>query len=116
MNDSDVVTEILALANFLSSRLLRANWYGFGSFFKGIRPCSDIDVLVVCDNHWEAEQIRMESEQLCERWPLHLIILTRREESETRLISVVGATALDDETGLARCGAASARPCARDDP
>ena len=80
------VNEFLAMIirdPFLKSA---ADWYGFGSFFSGAQVFSDIDLLAVCDTLDPAGQIRRESTTFCSTWPIHLLIMTREECSETDFI------------------------------
>jgi hypothetical protein len=66
--------------------LSTADWYGFGSFFNGADVFSDIDLLAVCDTLDAAVQIRRASTVFCSLWPIHMLIMTRDEGSETDFI------------------------------
>jgi hypothetical protein len=81
------VTEILEM--ILHDPLLKStgDWYGFGSFFRGAEVFSDIDLLAICDTLASAAQIRRESTIFCSLWPVHLLIMTREECSETDFIA-----------------------------
>jgi len=63
-----------------------AHWYGFGSFFDGAEVFSDVDLLAVCDTLNAAVRIRRESVIFCSLWPIHLLVMTREECSETDFI------------------------------
>jgi hypothetical protein len=80
------VNEILEM--ILHEPLLRntADWYGFGSFFRSDEVFSDIDVLAICDTLDAAAHIRRESTIFCSLWPIHLLVMTRGECSETDFI------------------------------
>jgi predicted nucleotidyltransferase len=80
------VNEILEM--ILRDSLLKstADWYGFGSFFSGAEVFSDIDLLAICGTLDAAAQIRRESTIFCSLWPVHLLIMTREECSETHFI------------------------------
>ena len=71
----------------LREELPSINWYGFGSYFKGQLVFGDIDILVVCRSPQEATKIRTQTAKLCERWPLHLLIMTEDEALETNFIA-----------------------------
>lgn len=77
------VIEMILRAPLLKSA---ADWYGFGSFFRGAEVFSDIDLLAICDTLDDAVQIRRESTIFCSLWPIHLLIMTREECSETNFI------------------------------
>ena len=59
-----------------------AVWYLFGSAIHTFENARDIDVLVLCDSHEAVALIRHELGAACMRLPLHLILVTRNEESE----------------------------------
>lgn len=81
------VAKIVEEARALSAELPRVSWYGFGSCFHGEPPYADIDILVVCQTVTEAISIRAKSREICARWPVHLLIMTKDEEAETGFVA-----------------------------
>ena len=51
---------------------------------------ADIDVLVVCRDGAEATRVRAETAGLCERWPLHLLVMTKAEANATNFVAAQG--------------------------
>jgi hypothetical protein len=79
------VNEVLAMI-IRDPLLSTADWYGFGSFFNGAQVFSDIDLLAVSDTLDAGVQIRRESTTFCSLWPIHMLIMTREECSETEFL------------------------------
>ncbi len=86
VNDRDLLDDIVEEAGRISSYAPAARWYGFGSYFRGQASFHHIDVLVVCPSHDDAVVLRRESEAVCSRWPLDLLIMTDDEVAETAFI------------------------------
>jgi len=61
-------------------------WYGFGSFFTESDSFSDIDLLAVCATVEQVSSIRAEMATVCNDWPVHLLIMTESEATETNFI------------------------------
>ena len=59
-----------------------AVWYLFGSALHIFEQAGDIDILVLADSHEAVALIRHELRDACMRLPLHLILVTRNEETE----------------------------------
>lgn len=93
MKQDNVLNEIIAAAKIISHVVPHTRWYGFGSFFKSC-TFSDIDILIVCRSTLEAMSIREHTGSICNDWPLHLLVMTEEEESETGFIDSQGCTPL----------------------
>jgi hypothetical protein len=74
---------------------LSVGWFGFGSYFKGREAFSDIDLLAVCATAEHADMIRSQMRELCEQWPVHLVIMTEYEAAETNFIVSEGCIPLE---------------------
>ena len=94
MTRDQPLREILEEAKRFARRLPEAVWYGFGSYFKGQDSFGDIDVLVVCPTTTDAIFVRAETESICTRWPLHLVIMTEDEQAETGFVASEGCIVL----------------------
>jgi predicted nucleotidyltransferase len=87
MTRDEALQDILEEAKQLARRFPKAAWYGFGSYFKGQDSFGDIDVLVVCATTTDTIFVRAETESICARWPLHLMIMTEDEQAETGFVA-----------------------------
>ena len=69
-------------------RALVANsrWFLYGSITTTKRPVGDIDLLVVCKTAADCTTVRTELTSICARFPIHLLLMTRREEEEIKFI------------------------------
>jgi hypothetical protein len=85
VTNDDVVVDIVYEARRLAPLAHKATWYGFGSYFQG-KSFSDIDVLIVCLTTEDAIVMRAATVELCMRWPIHLMIMTEDEQSETDFV------------------------------
>lgn len=70
----------------ISAQLPTSRWFLFGSITTTKRPVGDIDLLVVCETAADCSTVRTELVSLCSRFPIHLLLMTRREERETKFI------------------------------
>lgn len=91
MNDIDVLRIEAAR---ISKVVPGTCWYLFGSILKSPNQASDIDVAVLCPSHKEVELVREEGRRLCERLPLHLMLLTLSEEQQLGFIESEGCQRL----------------------
>ena len=94
MRRDEALLDILHEAKHLSHDLPRATWYGFGSYFGGQESFCDIDILVVCPTNADASFVREKTEDICARWPLHLVIMTEDEQEETSFVASEGCRIL----------------------
>src|SRR5205085_10216248 len=94
MRDEEPIIDLLRDAQELGADLPRVAWYGFGSYFRGQQLFGDIDILVVCPTTADALLIRAKTEEICLRWPIHLVIMTEREQSETNFVILEGCVML----------------------
>src|SRR5580704_11113356 len=94
MRVDEALAEILQEAKQIARILPGTSWYGFGSYFKGQRSFGDIDLLVVCPSAADTIFIRARTAALCARWPLHLVIMTEAEQSETGFVASEGCVVL----------------------
>ena len=78
-----------------------SRWFLFGSITTTKRPVGDIDLLVVCETVADCTSVRKELTSLCERFPIHLMLMTRSEESEMKFIK--GARAVEMTCGEMGC-------------
>jgi predicted nucleotidyltransferase len=74
-----------------SSRVPTSRWYIFGSVRATKRPISDIDLLVVCETAAACTSVRVELAPICAQYPIHLLLMTTREEAEANFIQGQGA-------------------------
>lgn len=98
MKQEDILKKIVAEARIISLIVPHARWYGFGSFFKS-HIFSDIDILIVCYSSSEAISIRKLTKNICSDWPLHLLVMTEKEEVETEFIDSQGCSPLWQSQG-----------------
>jgi hypothetical protein len=94
MRTDKALSEILLEIDRIASVLPGATWYGFGSYFNEQGPFGDIDILVTCPTTADAILIREQAEDLCDQWPLHLVIMTEDEQRETGFVSSQGCVRL----------------------
>lgn len=62
-------------------------WYLFGSFADTPDVAADIDILVVCMTLEQSSGVRQELASFCVDWPIHLLLMTHDEVTETDFIS-----------------------------
>lgn len=86
MRHDVAVAEIVEEVEQLKAQFPEVLWYGFGSFFNGEELFADIDMLLVCPPTADTSLIRMKTEGICLRWPIHLLILTTDEEIESHFV------------------------------
>jgi len=98
MRSDTAYTEIINAIEDGASFSPRADWYGFGSYFNGQGASSDIDLLAVCCADADGGLIRSQMASICEHWPVHLIIMTEQEESETDFIRSQGCIPLGSQS------------------
>lgn len=94
MRVDEALSEILEETERIASNLTGVAWYGFGSYFKDQDSFGDIDILVVCPTTADAIAVRIKAEDLCARWPVHLVIMTEDEQRETGFVSSEGCVVL----------------------
>jgi len=63
-----------------------SRWYFFGSIVGTKSPVKDIDLLVVCETTCDCTTVRAELTSVCVVLPIHLLIMTLREELEVNFI------------------------------
>lgn len=63
-----------------------SRWYFFGSITTTKRPVGDIDLLVVCEADTDCAKVRAELASICAEFPIHLLLMTRREEADFQFI------------------------------
>lgn len=66
-------------------------WYLFGSFARDALDAADIDVLILCDSHEQADLLRAEIDADALGRPLDLSLMTFAEESEIGAVGRQGA-------------------------
>jgi predicted nucleotidyltransferase len=64
-----------------------AEWYLFGSCIKTYHLATDIDLLIIYDKADEADQIRKSLDAFAKKHPIHLVLLSDDEESESQFIA-----------------------------
>ena len=88
-----------------------SRWFLFGSITTTKRPVGDIDLLVVCETTADCTIVRTELTSICARFPIHLLLMTRREEGEINFIRSEKAVEMTyGETGWNLSSAQSRRP------
>lgn len=70
-----------------------SKWYIFGSTFSNRGPANDIDLLVVCESASDCATVRFGLAATCTDFPIHLLLMTQAEETETNFI--VGERAIE---------------------
>jgi hypothetical protein len=102
MRNDPAYHDILAAIDTSNLSHASVAWYGFGSFFTGSHSFSDIDLLAVCSTVEETPAIRVKMITLCSEWPVHLLIMTESEATETNFIKsqlCIPLTAVHRELG-----------------
>ena len=87
MRHDEALMDILQDAQRLARDLPKTVWYGFGSYFNGQKSFGDIDILVVSPTTVDAVLVRAKMEEICVRWPIHLVIMTEDEQGETNFVA-----------------------------
>jgi hypothetical protein len=82
-------------------------WYLFGSVLRSFDSATDIDLLVVCPTGDASALVRRELREACMRLPLHLLLMTREEETELDFID--GQQCVQIYPATAQPGAAERR-------
>lgn len=70
----------------IRAQLPSSRWFLFGSITTTKRPVADIDLLVVCKTSADCATVRAELTLICARFPIHLLLMTTREEAEAGFI------------------------------
>jgi predicted nucleotidyltransferase len=88
---TDALEEIVLRALYEEMQRIRAQaptsrWFLFGSITTAERPLGDIDLLVVCKTTANCATVRVELAAICARFPIHLLLMTSREEAEVKFI------------------------------
>jgi predicted nucleotidyltransferase len=86
MTDVELVSGIRNLAEKTNGNLGHHKWYFFGSAKLKAKNTSDIDLLVVCQTHRMADEVRTAVDLDQFSRPIHLSILTQTEESEVGFV------------------------------
>jgi hypothetical protein len=94
MRRDKALIDIVQEAQRLSRDLPKVVWYGFGSFFMGQESFGDIDILIVCPTIAAVLLVRTMTEEMCVRWPVHLVIMTEDEQRETGFVASEGCMML----------------------
>lgn len=69
-----------------ASEVPASKWYLFGSALNDSARCNDIDLLVVCITHADAQRVREALADLLLALPIHLLLLTVDEEAELQFV------------------------------
>lgn len=75
----------------IKCRVPTSHWYLFGSITSTKRPINDLDLLVIYDTAADCITIRDELASICERFPIHLLLMTPSEEAKLNFIQSEGA-------------------------
>jgi hypothetical protein len=94
--EQTALNELLEEVHRVRPRLLGSRWFLFGSITTARRPVGDIDLLVVCETSNDCTLARSELGPVCSRWPIHLLLMTAREEAEVKFIAGEGAVEIVD--------------------
>lgn len=73
-------------------------WFLFGSFLRGKRAPSDIDLLALCKDHRVAISVRENLSGLVIKFPIHLLVVTKDEERDLNFIEEQACQRLFDNT------------------
>ena len=84
--DEIVITALTEDVQAIRARLPESRWFFFGSITTSKRPVSDIDLFVVCETTDDCAIIRNGLGPIRERFPVHLLLMTAREEAEVNFI------------------------------
>lgn len=83
----ELIHHVHALAEKAEETIGDTRWYLFGSALRDPVRASDVDLLVVCQDHSAADAIRRITDELAFCKPIDLSILTEGEEAETSFIA-----------------------------
>ena len=87
MIDPGLFTSLRDVATRVASLRSGVRWYLFGSAARDAPFSADVDVLALCPDDAAANTVRKELCAPANEYPLHLMIITQREEDELRFIS-----------------------------
>ncbi len=74
-------------------------WFFFGSVATRMSSVSDIDLLVICQTDIDCLSVRSELAAICERFPIHLLLMSHDEEAEMKFIQGVNAIEIAQTPG-----------------
>ena len=89
----------------IGAQLQTSRWYVFGSITTIKRPVGDIDLLVVCETTDACRFVRTELALICAQYPIHLLLMTTREETEVNFIKGAGAVEITSGNSVPTCKA-----------
>ena len=72
-----------------------SRWFFFGSITTTKRPVGDFDLLVICKTAADCIAVRTELASICERLPIHLLLMIPSEEAEVNFIQSERAVELN---------------------
>jgi hypothetical protein len=84
--DEVAISAITAEVQRIRARLPDSRWFFFGSITTSKRPVGDIDLLVVCETTEDCTMIRNGLGSICAQFPVHLLLMSAREEVEVKFI------------------------------
>jgi hypothetical protein len=82
MNLQELKTLLRQEATRAEDEVAGAVWYLFGSVLRKFEDAVDIDLLIVCDSEKAVGHMRNHMRMVCSLLPLHLLLLTKSEETE----------------------------------
>jgi predicted nucleotidyltransferase len=88
----EIISRLKHEARTLATHAPSARWYLFGSVNRGVRAPTDVDLLIMYENDYEARELRKGLESFSRMLPLHLLLMRKDEEKELRFITEQRAT------------------------
>lgn len=89
-----VVLGLCSLAASLGDVVLGSEWYLFGSVDRDEENARDIDLLIVCRSHLQADSLRGRIDVDSFELPLHLAFMTVEEEAGVSAVQMQQARAI----------------------
>jgi hypothetical protein len=89
-----IVIRLRTLAATLGNLTMGSQWYLFGSVDRDEQNARDIDLLIVCMNHLQADSLRGRIDIYSLELPLHLAFMTIEEEAEVSAVQMQQARAI----------------------
>ncbi len=87
MELEEIISRLKNEARALATHAPTAQWYLFGSVIRGVPAPTDVDLLIVYENDFDARELRKGLESLSQLLPLHLLLMRKDEEKELQFIT-----------------------------
>lgn len=90
MNINHLRKQIKNEAQSLSKMVPALSWYMFGSSLKDVTRAKDIDILIIYQQPHETVSIRKHLQELLISLPIHLTLLSEKEEFQLQFVRMQG--------------------------